>query len=31
MANNLLNEFKLILNESDWMDTESKKVALEKV
>lgn len=30
MVANLLEEFKLILNETDWMDTESKLVALEK-
>jgi membrane metallo-endopeptidase-like protein 1 len=31
MVNNLLQEFKQILRESDWMDDESKKVAIEKV
>lgn len=31
MIDNLLNEFEIILKESDWMDDESKKKALEKV
>jgi len=31
MIHNLLDEFKKILNETDWMDDYSKKVALEKV
>lgn len=31
MVSNLLNEFKQILNESDWMDPVSKKVAIDKV
>ena len=31
MVQNLLEEFKQILRESDWMDEESKKVAIEKV
>jgi predicted metalloendopeptidase len=31
MIDNLLDEFKKILNESEWMDVESKKTALEKV
>jgi hypothetical protein len=31
MIQNLLDEFKKILNETDWMDDYSKKVALEKV
>lgn len=31
MTNNLLNAFKTMLNETDWMDEESKQVAIEKV
>lgn len=31
MIDNLLDEFTQMLNESDWMDDESKLVALEKV
>ena len=31
MTNNLLTTFKEMLNETDWMDEQSKKVALEKV
>lgn len=31
MINNLLEAFKEMLTESDWMDLQSKKVALEKV
>ena len=31
MINNLLVEFKKILNESDWMNVESKRIAFEKV
>lgn len=31
MINNLLNEFKAILNESDWLDAKSKELAMEKV
>ncbi|CAF0711920.1 unnamed protein product [Brachionus calyciflorus] len=31
MINNLLTEFRIILNESDWIDSHSKKLALEKV
>ena len=31
MTNNLLNAFKKMLNETDWMDDESKQVAIEKV
>ena len=31
MIHNIKNEFKLILNEVDWMDSESKKKALDKV
>ena len=31
MTNNLLITFKEMLNETDWMDEQSKKVALEKV
>ena len=31
MTNNILKEFKSILNEIDWMDTQSKKAALDKV
>jgi predicted metalloendopeptidase len=30
MVSNLLNEFKDIISESDWMDSDSKKKALEK-
>ena len=31
MIDNLISEFKKILEESDWMDPESKQKALEKV
>ncbi len=31
MIEHLINEFKVILSESDWMDPESKQKALEKV
>ena len=31
ILNNLLEEFKQLIKESDWMDDESKKSALEKV
>jgi predicted metalloendopeptidase len=31
MIENLISEFKVILQESDWMDPESKQKALEKV
>jgi predicted metalloendopeptidase len=31
MVNNLLSEFKLILNENEWMEDESKRRAIEKV
>ena len=31
MTNNILNEFKSILNETDWMDVSSKQAALDKV
>ena len=31
MINSLSEEFKKILNESDWMDADSKRIALEKV
>lgn len=31
MSNNIIKEFKSILNETDWMDAQSKKAALEKV
>lgn len=31
MVDNLLGAFKQILRESDWMDEESKKSAIEKV
>lgn len=31
MTNNLLSAFKTMLNETDWMDEESKQVAIEKV
>lgn len=31
MTYNLLSAFKIMLNESDWMDEESKIIALEKV
>ena len=31
MANNILKEFKYTLNETDWMDAQSKKAALDKV
>lgn len=31
MINNIIDEFRQILNQSDWIDSESKKVALGKV
>lgn len=31
MINNLQHEFRMILNETDWMDEFSKRIALEKV
>jgi hypothetical protein len=31
MVNNLKEEFKIMLNEYDWMDSISKQAALEKV
>ena len=31
MTSNLLEEFKKILNESDWMDGNSRDLAIEKV
>ena len=31
MSNNIVKEFKYMLNETDWMDAQSKKAALEKV
>jgi hypothetical protein len=31
MTKTILNEFKQILNETDWMDVQSKKAALDKV
>ena len=31
MTNNILKEFKSILDETDWMDPQSRKAALDKV
>ncbi len=31
MTQNIRKEFKRMINENDWMDTESKKAAQEKV
>ena len=30
MTNNIIKEFKQILNETDWMDENSKKAAMDK-
>lgn len=31
MTNNILKEFKQVLNETDWMDEQSKQAAKDKV